>query len=68
MLKPVLGVAAAGVIGFVLWKLMLLLLLPLFGIALAGLFVIIKVSFIVGMVLFAIWLVKRLLRDPATTC
>ena len=68
MLKPVLGVAAAGVIGFVLWKLMLLLLLPLFGIALAGLFVIIKVSFIVGMVLFAIWLVKQLLRDPATTC
>ncbi|MEO8636916.1 MAG: hypothetical protein ABI587_16695 [Gemmatimonadales bacterium] len=67
MLKPVLGVAAAGVIGFVLWKLMLLLLLPLFGIALAGVFVIIKVSFIIGMVCLAFWLVKRLLRDPATT-
>ena len=67
MLKPVLGVATAGVIGFVLWKLALLLLLPVLGVALAGLFVIIKVSFIIGLVCLAFWLVKRLMRDPATT-
>lgn len=67
MLKPVLGVAAAGVIGLLLWKLALIVLLPLMGVAFAAVFGILKIAFGVLMVLFAICLFRRLSRNEATS-
>jgi len=63
MLKPVLGVAAAGVVGLLLWKLFLVVLLPLMGVAIAAILGFIKIAFAAFMVLFAIWLFRRLSRN-----
>jgi hypothetical protein len=55
MLKPVLGVAATGLAAMILWKLLVLFLLPLFGIALAVVFTVLKIADR-GRGSFAIWL------------
>jgi hypothetical protein len=65
MLKPVLGLAATGVAAILLWKLMVLFLLPLFGVALALVFMAIKIGFIVALVAFAVWLLRRTGRREA---
>lgn len=67
MLKPLFALAAAGAIGLVLWKLLGLLLLPLFGVALGLMFVVIKFAIIGAMVWFAIWLFRRMTRSTAST-
>ena len=59
MLKPVLSLAAAGILGVVLWKLLGLLLLPLVGVAFAMLFAVIKIGLIVGLICLVMWLVRR---------
>jgi hypothetical protein len=67
MLKPMMGLAATGLLAVVLWKLLAVLLLPLFGVALALLFTVLKVAFWAGVILFAVWLFRRLSRREAVT-
>lgn len=66
MLKPVLGIAAAGFAAVVLWKLLGLLLLPLMAMALGFLIVVLKFAFIGAGICFAIWLFRRMTRSSAT--
>jgi hypothetical protein len=61
-LKPIFGVAATGVVAFLLWKVMLVFLLPLVGIAAGLLFLVVKIVFACLMVCVAIWLFRRLSR------
>jgi len=52
MSKPLLQLAALGVLGFSLWKLGSFFFIPL-------LFLALKIALVVGVVLFAVWLFKR---------
>ena len=67
MLKPVLGLAATGVVAIVLFKLMTMFLLPLFGIAIVFVAVVIKVVFWIAVACFAWWLLKKLLGSEPRT-
>jgi len=62
MMKPVLGLAATGVLALLLWKVMAVFLLPLLGLAIGFVFVVIKIGFIVGAVCLLIWVFRRLSR------
>ncbi len=57
--RPVLQLAAAGVIGIVIWKVLSILLLPLLGTFLGFLFMIVKVALVVGLIVLAFWFLKR---------
>jgi len=50
--KPILQLAAVGVVGVILWKL-------LAGVLLGVLFTIFKIAFLVALVWFAVWAFKR---------
>jgi hypothetical protein len=52
MSKPLLQLAALGLLGVSLWKLGSLFFIPLLLLAL-------KIALVVGIVLFAVWLFKR---------
>ena len=52
MIKPVLQLAAVGLVGVVLWKLAAGLLLPLF-------FLLFKVALIAGLVMLAFWYFRK---------
>jgi Flp pilus assembly protein TadB len=52
MIKPVLQLAAVGLVGVVLWKVAAGLLLPL-------IFVLFKVALIVGLIMFAFWFFRK---------
>ncbi len=56
MLKPVFGVAAAGILGVVIWK---ILLLPLMAGLVGVLFTILKFALLAALVLFVVWLFRR---------
>jgi hypothetical protein len=58
-LKPILGVAATGVVAVLLWKVLLVFLLPLVGIAAGFLFLVAKIVFVGVMICIAIWLLCR---------
>jgi uncharacterized membrane protein YhdT len=62
MFKPVLTLAAVGVVGFVLWKVAAGFLLPLF-------FLVFKVALIAGLVMLAFWWFNKKGRKdtPPTT-
>jgi membrane protein implicated in regulation of membrane protease activity len=62
MLKPILGVAATGLIAVLLGKVLLVFLLPFIGIAAGFLLLVVKVVFVAVMVCVAIWLGRRLAR------
>jgi len=66
MLKPLFGVAAAGIVTLLLWKVFALFLLPLLGVALAAVFVVVKVAFIAISIILAIWIFRRLTRTEAS--
>ena len=59
MLKPALQLTAVGLLGITLWKLASILLLPLVGAALGFVLAILKIVFVVGAILFVVWLLKR---------
>ena len=59
MSKPLLQLAALGVLGFSLWKLGSFFFIPL-------LFLSLKIALVVGVVLFAVWLFKRNDRKGAS--
>ncbi|HEV8125916.1 MAG TPA: hypothetical protein VGP80_16840 [Gemmatimonadales bacterium] len=65
MLKPLLGIAATGVVAVLAWKLMVLILLPMLGLALGIVAVVIKVFFILFVLMIAYWLYRRLMRRDA---
>jgi hypothetical protein len=59
MLKPLATLAAAGVIGVALWKVLSILLLPLAGLLLGLVLTLAKVGLLVALVMFAVWLFRR---------
>ncbi|MFN8652137.1 MAG: hypothetical protein U0133_09575 [Gemmatimonadales bacterium] len=65
-MKPMLGLAAGGLIALLLWKVMIVFLLPLIGVAVGFLFLALKIGFIVGAILLALWIFKRMNRSTAT--
>ena len=68
MLKPVLQLAAGGVVAVVLWRLALIFLLPMLGLAI-GLFALLVKIILLGVLLLVVWLVYRAMRrqsNPAT--
>ncbi len=66
ILKPILGVAATGLVAVLLWKVLLVFLLPIFGIAVGFLFLVVKLVFWGVVVCVAIWLFRRLARREET--
>lgn len=64
MLKPILGLAAGGVVAVLLWKLVALAMLPLVGVAVGLVLLVLKVVFLVCAGCFAIWLIRRWTRSP----
>lgn len=59
MSKSFVGLAALGVLGFAIWKLLPLVLLPLLG-GLLGLVVwAVKIAAVVGLVMLAVWLFRK---------
>jgi len=56
MLKPVFGVAAAGILSVVIWK---ILLLPLMAGLVGVLFTILKFALLAALVIFLVWLFRR---------
>jgi len=60
MLKPVLQLAAVGVVGVVLWKVAAAFLLPLF-------FLVFKIGLIVALVMLAFWFFNKKDRGTAAT-
>jgi len=59
MSKPILQLAALGLLGFSLWKLGSFFFIPM-------LFLALKMAFVVGIVMFAVWLFKRNDRKGAS--
>ena len=67
MIKPLLGLAATGVVAVVAWKLMVLLLLPLIGVAIGIAAVVIKVMLLLLLFMIAFWLYRRTVGGPEVT-
>ena len=65
MLKPILTFAAVGAVGFVLWKMLWLLLLPLFGAVFGFALLALKVT-LFAFVLWAVWRLLFRRREPRT--
>jgi hypothetical protein len=60
MLKPVLQLAAIGIVGIGLWKLAAMFLLP-------ALFFVVKIGLIVGLVMLAFWFFNKKSRGKEDT-
>jgi Flp pilus assembly protein TadB len=56
MLKPIFSLAAVGVAGFALWKVVSFLFLPLVGTLIGMLLTLVKVAVVVGILLLVWWL------------
>jgi high-affinity Fe2+/Pb2+ permease len=63
MSKSIVTVAAAGFLGFALWKVLSILFLPLVGTLFAVLLTIVKVAVIAGLLLLVWWLFLRRRKD-----
>jgi hypothetical protein len=59
MAKPVLQLAAIGLVGIGLWKIAAMFLLPLF-------FVVFKIALIAGLIMWAFWWFNKKDRRPDT--
>ena len=64
MLKPVVSLAAAGFIGVLLTKLLMVLLLPLVGMFIGVVFLVLKVLLVVSLIWFGYWLFTRASERP----
>ena len=58
MLKPVLQLTVGGIVSVLLWKLAVILLLPILGVA-AGLLLLVLKGLLLGVVILVVWLVYR---------
>ena len=61
MLKPALQLAAVGVLGVVVWKVLSIFMLPLLGALLGILF---KVALLVGIAFLVMWLLRKPKDEP----
>jgi uncharacterized membrane protein YhdT len=59
MVKPVLQLAAVGLVGIGLWKIASVFLLPL-------LFLVVKIALIAGLIMLAFWFFNKKDRRPDT--
>lgn len=59
MMKPLVTLATAGIVGIALWKVLSILLLPIAGVLFGLLFTLLKVGLLVALVAFAVWLFRR---------
>jgi hypothetical protein len=59
MMRPLVALATAGIVGIALWKILSILLLPIAGVLLGLLFTLLKVGLLVALVIFALWLFRR---------
>jgi len=64
-LKPVAMFAAAGFIGVLLTKLVMMLMLPLVGMFLGFVFLVLKVLLIVSLIWFGFWIFNRATERPS---
>ena len=65
MLKPVAMFAAAGFIGVLLTKLLMILVLPLMGMFIGFVFLVLKVLLVVGLTWLGYWLITRATERPS---
>jgi len=63
MLRPILTLAAVGVVGVALWQVLFTLLLPLLGTVVGFLVTLAKIAFLILLLLVAVWLFKRITRQ-----
>lgn len=63
MLKPLLAVAATGVVAVLAWKIMAIVVLPLLGLAIGLVALVIKVFVILFVLMIAYWIYRRMTRD-----
>ncbi len=66
MLKPVMGLAASGIVALVLFKLFTMFVLPLIVVAVGITLVVLKWGLIALAIWFGLWLFRKLTRDSAT--
>jgi hypothetical protein len=59
MSKSFVGLAALGVLGFAIWKLLPLVLLPLLGGLLGIVAWVVKIAVVVGFVMLALWMFRK---------
>lgn len=59
MYKPVLAIAAAGAVGFALWKVAAVLLLPLVGTLFGVLLTVLKFALIGALLWFVFWFLTK---------
>jgi len=67
MLRPILGLAAVGAVGYVAWQLLWAILLPLLGTVVGFALLVIKILFFAMLIIVAVWVLKRLLRQEPKT-
>lgn len=65
-MKPLAAVATTGIFAFILFKLFVGFVLPLFGVAIVAVLVVLKVLFWIGVVWFLVWLFRRMSRSEST--
>ena len=65
MLKPVATFAAAGIIGVLLTRLLMILVLPLMGMFLGFVFLVLKVLLVVSLIWLGYWLITRATERPS---
>jgi len=61
MLKPVLQLAAVGVLGVFVWKALSIFMLPLLGVLLG---ILLKVAILVGIAFLVMWLLRKPKDEP----
>lgn len=67
MLKPLLAVAATGAAAVLAWKLLVLVMLPLVGLAIGVVAFMIKAAFLLLILLISYWVYRRMSRDDSAT-
>jgi putative flippase GtrA len=65
VLKPVVSLAAVGFIGVLLYKLLLVLLLPAVGMVIGFAAMVIKIALIAMLVWAGFWLFRKLTEKPS---
>lgn len=67
MLKPLLAVAATGAAAVLAWKLLVIVMLPLVGLAIGVVAFMIKAAFLLLILLISFWIYRRMSRDDSAT-
>ena len=59
MMRPLVTLATAGLVGIALWKILSILLVPIAGVLFGLLFMLRQVGLLVELVMFGLWLFRR---------